>query len=300
MNELSNFKRLKGAYAMCRRVAHRAGPNFSVGFRFLPKKKRDAVYATYAFCRFVDDVVDENPTGDVAARMDQWEEELDRCYEGKPTHTITVALADTVARYLIPKSAFTGLIDGCRQDLVKKRYANFDELMGYSDLVATTISTMSLSIFGYDDDSAIPRGRDLATAFQLTNILRDVGDDIGKDRIYLPADDMARFGVSEDDLRAGRVTPQFEEMMRFQVARVREHYHRAEALLDLIEPDCRRCTCLMGAVYYEVLHRIEEQGFRVFGRRIGLSVAEKLGLVARTYLAKSPSWVNMGSVRSAT
>jgi len=295
---------LADAYALCRRVAHRAGPNFSVGFRFLPSQKRDAVYATYAFCRFVDDVVDESPQSgersDVIERIEQWEQELDRCYEGKPTHAITLALADTVSRYLIPKSAFSGLIEGCRQDLVKKRYANFDELMGYSDLVATTISTMSLSIFGYEDEGAIPRGRDLAAAFQLTNILRDVGDDIGKDRIYLPADEMARFGVSEADLRAGRVTPQFEELMRFQVERVREHYHRAEVLLDLIEPDCRRCTCLMGAVYYEILNRIEDQGFAVFGRRIGLSLAEKIGLVAQTYLAKSPTWVNMGSVRSAT
>jgi phytoene synthase len=236
----------------------------------------------------------------VVERIDEWEEELDRCYEGKPGHTITVALADTVSRYLIPKSAFAGLIEGCRQDLVKNRYASFDELMGYSDLVATTIATMSLSIFGYDDDAAIPRGRDLATAFQLTNILRDVGDDIVKNRIYLPADEMARFGVSEDDLRAGRVTPQFVELMRFQAERVREHYHRAESLLDLIEPDCRRCTCLMGAVYYEVLNRIEEQNFAVFGRRIGLSFVEKARLVARTYLAKSPTWVNMGSMRSAT
>lgn len=285
---------------MCRRVAHRAGPNFSVGFRFLPKRKRDAVYATYAFCRFVDDVVDETPGADVVERIDQWTEELDRCYKGTPTRPVTVALADTVARYLIPKSAFVGLIQGCRQDLVKTRYADFDELMGYSDLVATTISTMSLSIFGYDDEAAIARGRDLATAFQLTNILRDVGDDIAKDRIYLPADEMARFGVSEDDLKASRVTPEFSELMRFQAERVREHYHRAEALLDLIEPDCRRCTCLMGAVYYEVLNRIEDREFAVFGQRIGLTAVEKLGLVARTYLARSPSWVNMGSVRSAT
>lgn len=291
---------LEDAYAFCRRVAHRAGPNFSVGFRFLPKKKRDAVYATYAFCRFVDDVVDESPGSDVVENIAKWEDELARCYDGKPTRPITFALADTVSRYPIPQSAFAGLIEGCRQDLVKNRYATFDELMGYSELVATTISTMSLAIFGYDDDAAVARGRDLATAFQMTNILRDVGDDIQKNRIYLPADEMARFGVSEDDLRASRVTPEFVELMRFQVARVREHYHRAEALLDLIEPDCRRCTCLMGAVYYEVLNRIEERHFAVFGERIGLSTAEKVGLIARTYLAKSPSWVTMGSVRSAT
>lgn len=291
---------LDAAYAYCRRIAHDAGPNFSVGFRFLPRAKRDAVYATYAFCRFVDDVVDETPGEDVEERIASWEAELSRCYAGSPTHTITVALADTVSRYPIPQEAFQGLIDGCKQDLVKNRYENFDELMGYSDLVATTISTMSLSIFGYHDERALVRGRDLATAFQLTNILRDVGDDIHKNRIYLPADDMARFGVTEEDLRREVVTPGFVELMRFQVARVREHFHRAEELLQWIEADSRRCTCLMGAVYYEVLQRIEDEDYAVFGRRIGLSLTEKLSLVARTYLAKSPTWVTMGSVRQSS
>ena len=284
---------LRDAYAACRRVAHRYGANFSVGFRFLPRGKRDAVYASYAFCRFVDDVVDESPGGDVRERIDEWERELDRCYAGRPTRLATRALADTVSRYPIPKEAFAGLIEGCRMDLVKKRYADFEELMVYSELVATTISTMSLAIFGYRGEAAVERGRDLATAFQLTNILRDVGEDLEKDRIYLPQDELSRFGVAEADLKARRVTPEFRELMRFQVQRVRDRYHRAEPLLAMIAPDARRCTCLMGSVYYRVLERIEESGYRVFGRRLGLSFGEKLGLVARTYLEKSPTWTNM-------
>jgi phytoene synthase len=284
---------LEQAYAECRRVAHRSGPNFSVGFRFLPRAKRDAVYATYAFCRFIDDAVDENRSGDVRERLDRWEDELECCYSGAPTHPIAIALADSAERYPIPKSAFAGLIEGCRMDLVKNRYADFAELMVYSDLVATTISTMSLAIFGYRAEEAVARGRDLATAFQLTNILRDVGDDIDKDRIYLPADEMARFGVSEEDLRQKRVTPGFQELMKFQVERVRAHYRDADPLLDLIDPDARRCTCLMGSVYYRVLGRIETSGYHVFGRRIGLSAFEKISLVARTYLEKAPRWVNI-------
>jgi phytoene synthase len=285
---------LRGAYAECRRVARRYGANFSVGFRFLPRAKRDAVYASYAFCRFVDDVVDENPGADVRERIDEWEKELVRCYEGRPTRRVTLALADTVARYPIPMAAFAGLIEGCRMDLVKKRYASFEELMVYSELVATTISTMSLAIFGYRGESAVERGRDLATAFQLTNILRDVGEDLEKDRIYLPQDELFRFGVREQDLKASKLTPEFSAFMKFQVHRVREHYHRAEPLLSMIADDARRCTCLMGSVYYRVLERIEESGYRVFGRRLGLSFGEKLALVARTYLESSPSWVNMG------
>lgn len=290
---MSSSRDLRDAYAACRRVAHRYGANFSVGFRFLPRGKRDAVYASYAFCRFVDDAVDESPGADVRERIDEWERELDRCYAGRPTRPVTFALADTLTRYSIPRSAFAGLIEGCRMDLVKKRYADFEELMVYSELVATTISTMSLAIFGYRGEAAVERGRDLATAFQLTNILRDVGEDLEKDRIYLPQDELARFGVRDEDLKARRVTPEFSELMRFQIRRVRDHYRRAEPLLAMISEDARRCTFLMGSVYSAVLDRVEESGYRVFGRRIGLSFVEKLGLVARTYLEKSPSWVNM-------
>jgi phytoene synthase len=293
---------LRDAYAACRRVAHRYGANFSVGFRFLPRGKRDAVYASYAFCRFVDDVVDETPGApglDVRERIDEWEKELDRCYAGNPTRPVTLALADTVSRYPIPKASFAGLIEGCRMDLVKKRYADFEELLTYSELVATTISTMSLAIFGYRGESAVERGRDLATAFQLTNILRDVGEDLDKDRVYLPQDELSRFGVREEDLKAKKMTREFSELMRFQVQRVRDYYHRAEPLLSMIASDTRRCTCLMGSVYYRVLERIESSGYRVLGRRVGLSLGEKLGLVARTYLEKSPSWVNMSRRRTA-
>jgi phytoene synthase len=270
------------------------GPNFSVGFRFLPQPKRNAVYAAYAFCRFVDDVVDENPDAaatDIRERIDAWEEELGRCYVGSPTHPITVALSDAATRYPIPKDAFAGLIEGCRMDLVKKRYANYEELLVYSDLVATTISTMSLAIFGYRDNVAIERGRDLATAFQLTNILRDVGEDTHKDRIYLPQDELARFGVSEPDVMAKKMTPGFIEFMQFQVQRVKDSYHRAAPLLDLIEPDARRCTSLMGTVYYRILNRIEKLGYRVYDGRIGLSLAGKLGIVARAFMTKKPTWM---------
>ncbi len=282
---------LDDAYALCRQVAHRSGPNFSVGFRFLPPPKRRAVYATYAFCRFVDDIVDEDPGADVRQRVDRWQEELERCYQGQPTHPITLALADVAKRYPVPKESFAGLIEGCRMDLVKKRYATYEELLVYSDLVATTISTMSLSIFGYKDETAIDRGRDLATAFQLTNILRDVGEDAAeKDRIYLPKEELDRFGVTEKDLKERRATPAFTELMRFQVERVRGYYRRAEPLLDLIESDSRRCTSLMGTVYCRILEKIETLGYPVLERRVGLSLPSMLGLVAGALISKEPTW----------
>lgn len=285
------------AYVWCRQVAHRHGPNFSVGFRFLPREKRQAVYATYAFCRFVDDIVDEDPTADVRERVDRWEEELERCYRGSPTHPITLALADAASRYPIPKESFEGLIEGCRMDLVKHRYETYQELLVYSDLVATTISTMSLAIFGYRNDAAIQRGRDLATAFQLTNILRDVGEDAAeKDRIYLPQEELQQFGVAEEELKGRHRSAPFVELMRFQVERVRGFYRRAEPLLDWIEPDCRRCTSLMGAVYCRILEKIEEEGYPVLERRIGLSLADKLGLVTGTLVSPRPTWIGELSV----
>lgn len=294
---MTGARNLSDAYALCRRVAHRCGPNFSVGFRFLPQPKRQAVYAAYAFCRFVDDIVDENPehdAPDIRKRIGRWEEELHRCYAGQPTHPITVALADAAERYPIPKQSFVGLIEGCRMDLVKKRYASYQELLEYSDLVATTISSISLAIFGYGNDEAPARGRDLATAFQLTNILRDVGEDTQKDRIYLPQEELARFGVKEPDLMQKRMSPAFVELMRFQVGRVRSLFDRAAPVLDMIEPDARPCTCLMGAVYYRILNRIEELGYRVLDRKIGLSLGSKLALVARTFLSRQPTWVGGG------
>src|SRR5688572_22663670 len=154
------------AYEYCRRIAHKHGANFSVGFRFLPKVKRRAVYAAYAYCRWADDLADEGDQGSGvrAQELDAWQAELDACYSGQPTHPITIALADALTHFSIPKSAFVALIDGCRQDMVKTRYETFEELLHYCELVAASISDISLSIFGYRSDSAIEHGRDLSTA----------------------------------------------------------------------------------------------------------------------------------------
>src|SRR5262249_7713852 len=145
-------------------------------------------------CRWADDIADE-PHGDVTNNLDAWQSELDRCYEGKPTHSITIALADALRFFSIPKSAFVALIDGCRQDLVKNRYENFDELRAYCRMVALSISDISLAIFGYRTAAAVEHGRNLATALQLTNVTRDIGDDLARDRVYIPQDELRRFGV---------------------------------------------------------------------------------------------------------
>jgi len=207
------------AYDLCRTIAHKHGANFSVGFRFLPPVKRRAVYAAYAFCRIADDIADEEAgweaaarlsapslpsTGDTTARrlhaLNAWQRELDAAYEGRPSHPITIALADALQHFAIPKSAFVALLDGCRQDMVKTRYETFDELLQYCDYVASSISDISLAIFGYRSEKALEYGRKLSTALQLTNVTRDIGDDVTRDRIYVPAEELRAAGVSEREL----------------------------------------------------------------------------------------------------
>jgi 15-cis-phytoene synthase len=288
------------AYNFCRAVAHKHGANFSVGFRFLPKVKRRAVYAAYAYCRFADDIADELAAGGsrlageeapasrqlsaVSQRLDAWQHELDACYAGSPTHPITIALADALQHFAIPKSAFEALIDGCRQDLVKTRYETFEELLHYCELVAASISDISLSIFGYRSDAAIEHGRSLSTALQLTNVTRDVGDDLPRDRIYLPREELRRFGVSESDLFARRETPEIRQLIEFQIERAEGYFHAAEPLLQELEFDARFPVLLMGGIYATVLSKLRKDPLVVIRRRLSLSKLQKIAVVGTRML----------------
>lgn len=271
------------AYAFCRSIAHRYGSNFSVGFRFLPRVKRRAVYAAYAFCRWADDIADEaaGKVTNVLTHLEEWQTELERCYAGRPSHPITLALADALQRFAIPRSAFVALIDGCRQDMAKTRYADFAELQGYCDLVATSISDISLSIFGYRTDSALAYGRNLSTALQLTNVTRDVADDLDRDRIYLPREDLVRFGVSEEELFARTESDRMLRLIAFQIDRAESYFRAAEPLLRELSADARFPTLLMGGIYATVLGRLRRDPFVVLRRRLSLSPREKMMVVAR-------------------
>lgn len=271
------------AYAECRAIAHKHGANFSVGFRFLPRAKRRAVYAAYAYCRVADDISDD-PGSNVAERLDAWQRELDACYEGRPSHPITIAIADALTRFDIPKSAFIALIDGCRQDMVKSRYETFEELLHYCDLVATSISDISLSIFGYRSDRAREYGRNLATALQLTNVTRDVGDDLGRDRIYLPLEDLRRFGVSEEELVARNEHDRMRGLIEFQIARAERYFKDAEPLLDELEFDARFGVLLMGGIYATVLSKLRKDPLVVIRKRLSLTKLQKVMVVGTRML----------------
>jgi phytoene synthase len=295
------------AYALCRQIAHRHGANFSVGFRFLPRVKRRAVYAAYAFCRWADDIADEPPVapsvsegpggeggegspsqareGSFASlrmtRLDEWQSELDRCYAGAPSHAITIALADALHHFAIPQSAFVALIDGCRQDMVKIRYQSFDELLQYCDLVASSISDISLAIFGYRTPDAVRHGRSLATALQLTNVTRDIGDDLSRDRIYIPQQELRRFGVSEGDLVARNESDGMRRMIEFQIDRADSYFRAAEPLLDELSFDARFPTLLMGGIYATVLARLRRDPLVVLRKRLSLNAPQKVAVIAR-------------------
>ncbi len=276
---------LAAAQRESRQLTHQAGANFSVGFRFLPKERRQAVYAAYSLCRMADDAVDEGDPKTAPARLEHWAGELDAIYQGQPSTPTGVALASALSQFPIPKSAFEGLIAGCRQDLVKDRYETFEELLGYCDLVASTISTISLAIFGgLKSPEAVARGRDLATALQLTNVVRDVGDDLDRDRIYLPAEDLERFHVSELDLISRRPSREFVALIQFETMRALRYFRSAEPVKTLVDPPCQFAVTMMGGIYAEVAARVYRFPLESLLGRVSLSRGQKvLAVVKRVF-----------------
>jgi phytoene synthase len=290
---------LDGCYRYCRDVTHRYGPNFSIGFRCLPRAKRNAVYATYAFCRFADDIADQTEVADPRGLLDAWERSLERCYDGHADHPILAALADAISRYPIRARSFRRLIEGCRMDLTVTRYETLDDLLVYCDRVATTISEMSLAVFGWEDPRTTEWGEKLSTALQLTNIARDVAEDYRRGRIYVPQDDLERFKCPESALAGPPVRPEFVELMRFQVRRILDYFARSRPVTGAVHADSRVAVALMGGVYERIARKIGADISAVLRRRVGLTLGEKASLVIaaqvrgwvhRAGLGLPPSW----------
>lgn len=214
-------------------------------------------------------------------RLTEWQGELDLAYAGQPTHPITIALADALKHFAIPKSAFIELIDGCRQDMVKTRYETFDELLQYCVLVAASISDISLAIFGYRTPAAIEYGRNLSTALQLTNVTRDIGDDLTRDRVYVPQDELRRFGLADRDLFNRVPSDPMRKFVEFQLDRAESYFRAAEPLLDELAFDARFPVLLMGGVYATVLGRLRRDPLMVLRERLSLSTVEKIAVVLR-------------------
>ena len=265
-------------------LVRKSRSSFYYSFLFLPRAKREAIYAVYALCRAVDDVADD--PGDIEAKADRlkgWREELDRCYAGRPTNPITRALRDCLIRYPIPKGYFEELIAGVEMDLAITRYRTLADLTRYCYRVASVVGLICIEIFGYRDEATKEYAINLGLALQLTNILRDLKTDGRRGRIYLPQEDLERFGYREDDLLHCRYTPGFFPLMRFEADRARDYFRRAAESLPFEDRKNMVAAEIMGRIYRETLETIARKEFRVFEDRIALSRARKIRLALTTW-----------------
>ena len=267
----------------CEAKAAQSGSSFYYSFRLLPPERRRAITALYAYCREVDDVVDEvHDPGVARAKLAWWRAEVAAIYEGTPQHPVAQALAPVVRAYRLPREHFDAVIDGMAMDLAQQRYADFAELERYCHRVAGVVGLLSAEIFGYEEPSTARFARDLGVAFQLTNIVRDVGEDARRGRIYLPQEDLDRHGVTASAILRGREEPGFRALMAFEVARAREWYERAMRELAPRDRRAQRASLAMAAIYRALLDEIERDGFRVLDRRIALTPLRKLWIAWRT------------------
>lgn len=272
----------------CRQRTAASHSSFSASFRFLEPRRRQAITAFYAYCREVDDVVDEIREPAVARlKLAWWRGEVDALYARRPSHPVTIALSESLAHFNLPAEQLHEIIDGMEMDLDQTRYPDFKALHLYCYRVASVVGLLAAEIFGYQDRRTLKYAHDLGLAFQLTNIIRDVGEDARRGRIYLPLDELARFGVDPADLANARYSEQFQRLMEFQIARAEQTYRQA---LDQL-PDCdrksQRAGLIMAAIYRRLLDKIQRDGCRVLDRRVRLSSPTKLWLVWRTYLREA-------------
>ena len=277
---------LAESYRLCEQIARRTGKNFAYSFISLPADKRRAMCAIYAFMRRSDDIADGTANPVLAsAGLKQWRATVDAALTtSQCDDPILPALVDTVQRYRIEQRYFHELLDGTEMDQAVTRYETFDQLYRYCYHVASVVGLVVLPVFGGDMAATKIAGEACGIAFQLTNILRDVKEDAQLGRIYLPADDRQRFGVSEADILDFSFTPNFVELMKFEAARAREFYAKAQPLLGLIDADSRSTLAVMIGIYGSILDKIERTGYAVFDSRVRLSTGEKLWIVAKNWV----------------
>jgi phytoene synthase len=259
--------------------------SFYYSFLALPKDKRHAIVAVWEFCRAVDDTVDEPAEKNASCALSRWREEVARLYESRqPSTEQGHRLLPFISRFGLPRSAFEDLIDGVGMDLRQSRYETFEALRQYCLRVASAVGLICVEIFGYRDVHARDYAIDLGIALQLTNIIRDVSNDLDRGRVYLPTEDLRRFGCTEDDLKAGIVTDNVKRLLAYQVERAKRFYRKANAALP--RRDERRLVSarIMGAIYYDLLRTIERSGYDVFRRRARVSRPRQAAIATFTWL----------------
>ncbi len=269
----------------CQQKAAASGSSFYYSFLFLEPVRRQAIAALYAFCREVDDVVDECPDPNLAqTKLAWWRTEVAALFAARPSHPVTQALAKSLERFSLPQEQLLEIIDGMEMDLHQARYADFKALHLYCYRVASVVGLLAAEIFGYTDRRTLKYAHDLGLAFQLTNIIRDVGEDARRGRIYLPQDELARFTVSETDLLQARYSENFQCLMEFQIERAQQLYDQAFAQLPAADRKSQRAGLIMAAIYRTTLNEIVRDGCRVLDQRVSLTPLRKIWLAGKTWL----------------
>jgi len=269
----------------CQQKAAQSGSSFYYSFMFLPPERRRAITAVYAFCREVDDIVDECTDPTIArTKLAWWRDELARLYAGQPQHPVARAVASCVAAFDLKQELMLEIIDGMEMDLTQNRYLDFAALEVYCYRVAGAVGLLAARIFGYTDPHTLGYARDLGTAFQLTNIVRDVGEDARKGRIYLPQDELAQFGVSSEQILNAQYDENFVRLMAFQGERAEKFYDQAFAQLPKADRAAQRPGLIMAAIYRTLLAEIRRDGFHVLDRRTALTPVRKLWIAGITWV----------------
>lgn len=273
------------AYVECQEITKAGAKNFYFAFLTLPRRKRLAIYAAYAFCRMCDDIADgESTNAEKAKGLQELRDRLIAAYSGNAEGPVFTALADAASRFKIPQELFENVVKGVEMDLRKTRYRTFEELREYCYYVASTVGLIAIYVFEFKDSRAVDYAVDLGIAMQLTNIMRDIEEDAAANRIYLPQEDLERFGYSETDLLDGIYNDNFKELMRFEAGRARAYFERGQLLYPLLNRRVRACPKALETLYTRILDRMEEREFNVFGERVSLSTSTKLSIMARLWL----------------
>jgi len=274
---------LDADYERCAEITRRSRSSFYYAFILLTPERRRALNAVYAFCRFIDDIADDESIREPAMLLARWREELDRVYAGVPTRALSRALADSARRFAIPRVHFEEIIAGVEMDLSRTRYQTFEELRPYCYRVASALGLICIEIFGYRNPSAKIYAENLGLALQLTNILRDVREDAARGRIYLPLEDLARFNVTENEILGGVYSSNFVSLMDFEARRAQELYAAAQIALAAEDRSTLLTAEAMRLIYGALLERIIKSNYRVLDRRHRLSAPHKLYLVGRAW-----------------
>jgi phytoene synthase len=279
------------SYAFCERVARREAKNFYYSFLLLPRQQRQAMCAIYAFMRYCDDLSDGDGVGDRAAAIARWQCDLDTALRGgEPKHPLWIAFSETVNRFRIPHPYFFEMIEGVSSDLEPRSLRTFDELYDYCYHVASVVGLTIIHIFGFNSPEALKLAEKCGVAFQLTNILRDVREDAGNGRVYLPEEDLARFGVGQEALSAGTVSENLRELLAFEAARAHGYYRESAPLIEMVSPHSRASLRALIGIYSRLLDRITDSGYEVLTERVRVPAWEKVWILARSLVGREASF----------